>query len=99
MSPELIIAKQQAEHDALQKEHAKLATALQEMYTTLRTLTRNVDALRDRAGHALAAVRGFPESMHVDDIPDGCLGWGMCETDMTPCQQCPHKWDCFEAGH
>jgi hypothetical protein len=98
-SPALRLSTLRAEYDALLKKHTKLAPALQDMYTTLRTLAQEVDALRDRVGHALAAVRGFPESIHVDDIPDGCPGWTMSEPAMPPCQQCPHKWDCFEAGH
>lgn len=98
-SPELRLLLQQEEYEALQRKHSPLAPALQDMYTTLRTLAQEVDALRDRVGHALAAVRGFPASIHVDEIPDGCPGWTMSEPDMPPCQQCPHKWDCFEAGH
>jgi hypothetical protein len=99
LSPEQRLSIQRAEYDALLKKHTQLEQAFQAMYTTICTLARNVDALRDRAGHALAAVRGFPESIHVEEIPDGCPGWGMSEPEIPPCQQCPHKWDCFEAGH
>ena len=97
--PELIIAKQQADYDALQKKHTTLEQAFEVMYTTLRTLSQDADALRERVGYALAALRGFPASMQADDIPDGCPGWGMCDRGMPPCQHCPHQEDCFFAGH
>jgi hypothetical protein len=99
LSPEQRLSIQQAEFDALQRKHTKLAQDFEAMYTTVCTLARHVDALRDRVGHALAAVRGFPESIHVDEIPEGCLGWGMSEPEMPPCQYCPYESDCFEAGH
>ena len=98
-TPAVLLSLLRVEYDDLQRKHTQLAPALQDMYTTLRTLARNVNALQDRLGHALAAVRGFPESLHVDEIPDGCPGWGMSEPAKPPCQQCPHESDCFEAGH
>ena len=98
-TPAVHLAILRVKYDDLQEKHTQLAPALQDMYTTLCTLARNVNALQDRVGHALAAVRGFPESIHVDEIPDGCPGWGMSEPTMPPCQQCPHESDCFEAGH
>ena len=97
-SPELFMRMQQAKYDDLLKKHTQLAQAFQEMYTTVRILTRHVDALRDRVGHALAAMRGLPESIHVDDIPDGCPGWSMCELGIPPCEHCRYQLDCFEAG-
>jgi hypothetical protein len=72
-TPEQSLLKQRAEYDALLKKHTKLVQDFEEMYATLRTLAQNVDALRDRVGHTLAAERGLPESIHVDDISDGCL--------------------------
>ena len=97
-TPEQSLLRQRAEYDALLKKYTTLVQDFEDMYTTIRILARDVDALRDRGGHALAVMRGLPESIHVDDIPDGCPGWTMCELGMPPCQHCRYQVDCFEAG-
>jgi hypothetical protein len=82
----------------MRKKPIKLAHDFEDMYATLRPLAPHVDALRGRVGHALAVVRGFPASIHVDDMPDGCPGWGLYRTDLMTCGLCPWNLDCMIVG-
>ena len=95
---EVLLSMHKAEYDALLQLHTKLDQAFREVYTTLRILAQDVDALRGRAEHAFAALRGFPASIPVDAIPAGCPGWGVNNPDITPCQHCPLESDCFIAS-
>ena len=89
------VAVNEAALAALQKRCTAQEQALQHMARILRGIGDELDALRARVQQALSLGRQLPEYLRVEDLPDGCPGWGNYSTELMTCGLCPWNLDCM----
>jgi len=82
---------------ALQERCTEQEQSLQHMARILRGIGDALDALKARVRQALSLSRKLPEYLRVEDLPDGCPGWGNYSTDLMTCGLCPWNLDCMTA--
>jgi hypothetical protein len=91
------VAVNAAAFAALQERCTAQEQSLQHMERTLRGIGDELDALRARVRQALSLGCELPEYLRVEDLPDGCPGWGNYSTDLMTCGLCPWNLDCMTA--
>ena len=91
------VAVNAAAFAALQERCTAQEQSLQHMERTLRGMGDELDALRARVRQALSLGCELPEYLRVEDLPDGCPGWGNYSTDLMTCGLCWFNLDCMTA--
>jgi hypothetical protein len=69
----------------------------QEQFLRRMDNTFDLDGLRHRVGNALAVLRGFPEYVREEDLPEDCPGWGRYTINISPCGLCQWNLACMTA--
>jgi len=82
---------------ALQERCTEQAQSLQHMERALRRIGDELDALRARVRQALSLGRKLPDDLRMEDLPDGCPGWGNYSTDLMTCGLCRWNLACMTA--
>jgi len=96
--PQTPVAVNEAAFVALQEQCTAQAQSLQHMERILRGIGDALDALRARVRQALSLGRELPEYLRVEDLPDGCPGWGNYTLDLMPCGLCRWNLRCMSAA-
>jgi len=82
----------------LQERRTAPQLSLLHMARILRAIGDELDALKARVRQALSLGRKLPDDLRMEDLPDGCPGWGNYSTDLMTCGLCRWNLACMTAA-